>query len=174
MDKDQELLDPFQDDLDISEVLDDSEDEIYDSEDDPEASEEDETEEYEEDEEDDSDLNDKKAKRIRAIHIAVVVLGVLIVCEYTFFGVFFHNNKKKYEKAQKAASVTEAEAEEDTEENVVTEAPLPTTNVMMTGQARQLRQRQRIEHMSLRPPQQRAREQRIRLRLLRQHQQQKK
>ena len=41
MDKDQELLDPFQDDLDISEVLDDSEDEIYDSEDDPEASEED-------------------------------------------------------------------------------------------------------------------------------------
>ena len=37
MDKDQELLDPFQDDLDISEVLDDSEDEIYDSEDDPEA-----------------------------------------------------------------------------------------------------------------------------------------
>ena len=30
MDKDQELLDPFQDDLDISEVLDDSEDEIYD------------------------------------------------------------------------------------------------------------------------------------------------
>ena len=132
MDKDQELLDPFQDDLDISEVLDDSEDEIYDSEDDPEASEEDETEEYEENEEaeeDDSDLNDKKAKRIRAIHIAVVVLGVLIVCEYTFFGVFFHNNKKKYEKAQKAASVTEAEAEEDTEENVVTEAPLPTTNV---------------------------------------------
>lgn len=84
-----------------------------------------------------NDTNDetekKKAfslKKIRAIHIAVAVLGVLIVVEYTFFGVFFHTNKKKYEKAVDAAAAANENAEDAEDKvKVVTEEPLPTTNV---------------------------------------------
>ncbi len=62
------------------------------------------------------------------LKIIVAVLAVLIICEYTFFGVFFQTNKAKYEKAKQETQQEESSTEEK-KVNIVTEEPLPTTNI---------------------------------------------
>ena len=113
--------------------------EIFETEDIDEVSEITETEDIDETEPEETDQTDvpetdevpaKKRfwRKDNILKIIVAVLAVLIICEYTFFGVFFQTNKAKYEKAKQETQQEESSTEEK-KVNIVTEEPLPTTNI---------------------------------------------
>ena len=113
--------------------------EIFETEDIDEVSEITETEDIDETEPEETDQTDvletdevpaKKRfwRKDNILKIIVAVFAVLIICEYTFFGVFFQTNKAKYEKAKQETQQEESSTEEK-KVNIVTEEPLPTTNI---------------------------------------------